>query len=113
MRHRFLAFHRPRRAGRHRFLEGLRMFLFYAVAVPGRREHSPRLTRRFKTNIATSVQNISTSVARDLFLRQGFRCQPRRRAMMYDGRTLKFGKLFDTSQIARFYLVVISPLRGT
>ena len=48
MRHRFLAFHRPRRAGRHRFLEGLRMFLFYAVAVPGRREHSPRLTGRVK-----------------------------------------------------------------
>ena len=27
MRHRFLAFHTPRRAGRHRFLEGLRTFL--------------------------------------------------------------------------------------
>ena len=93
MRHRFLAFHRPRRAGRHRFLEGLRMFLFYAVAVPDGAS-TPRASPGGSKNISTSVQNISTSVARDLFLRQGFRCQPRGRAMMYGGRTLKFGEAF-------------------
>ena len=37
MRHRFLAFHRPRVAGRHRFLEGLRLLLllFLTLTVYG------------------------------------------------------------------------------
>ena len=59
MRHRFLAFHRPRRAGRHRFLEGLRMFL---LKVLRHRRTRPRASNRLRW---LASKGISTPISRN------------------------------------------------
>ena len=61
MRHRFLAFHRPRRAGRHRFLEGLRMFL---LKVLRHRRTRPRASNavalaRFEGNLDSDLTKLN------------------------------------------------------